>query len=188
MSPSEDLDIPIYLTGFMATGKTHVGRLLARRLQRDFVDTDDMITERAGKSIPEIFEQDGEEAFRQWERDCVEDAAYRGHVVVALGGGAISQPENLETIRRADALLVCLSADVETILERVTRRDDRPLLAGLSREEKREKIEAMLAERAPYYEKADVILHSTTDSTPETLVQDLLEVMEKRGLPTEPRR
>lgn len=185
---TEDLDIPIYLTGFMATGKTHVGRLLARHLQRDFIDTDDMISERAGKPIPEIFSEDGEEAFRQWERDCVEDAAYRGHVVVALGGGAITQPENLETIRRAGALLVCLSADVETILERVCRRDDRPILAGLSREEKREKIEAILTERAPFYAHADVTLASTSDSRPETMVQELLELMAARGLPTEPRR
>ncbi|MEC8993893.1 MAG: shikimate kinase [Candidatus Latescibacterota bacterium] len=183
-----DLDIPIFLTGFMATGKTHVGRLLARHLQRDFVDTDDMISERAGKAIPEIFSQDGEYAFRQWERDCVEDAAYRGHVVVALGGGAIAQPENLKTIRQAGALLVCLSADVETILERVTRRNDRPLLAGLSREEKRAKIESILEERAPFYAQADVTLASTSDSRPETMVQELLELMAERGLPTEPRR
>jgi shikimate kinase len=77
---------------------------------------------------------------------------------------------------------------VETILERVTRRNDRPLLTGLSREEKRAKIESILEERAPFYAQADVTLASTSDSRPETMVQELLELMAERGLPTEPRR
>ena len=164
---------PIFLTGFMATGKSRIGRGLALRLGRPFYDTDEMIENRAGKPIPRIFSEEGEAAFRQLEAECIVDAASRPDAVVALGGGAITRSENRETIRASKGVLVCVQAAVETILERVSRRDDRPLLAGMSQAEKREKIESMLREREPYYAMADITVRSMESSNADELARDL---------------
>ena len=164
---------PIFLTGFMATGKSRIGRGLALRLGRPFYDTDEMIENRADKPIPRIFSEEGEAAFRQLEAECIVDAASRPDAVVALGGGAITRSENRETIRASKGVLVCVQAAVETILERVSRRDDRPLLAGMSQAEKREKIESMLREREPYYAMADITVRSTESSNADELSRDL---------------
>ena len=167
----------IFLTGFMATGKSRIGRLLAARMRRPFVDTDDLVEQRAGKSIADIFADDGEERFRALERDCVAEVATR-EAVIALGGGAIAQDANWEAIERAHGVLVCIEADVETILARVSRRQTRPLLAGLSRQEKRDKICRMLEERAPYYRRAHITIRSTEKRQPEEAVEELLTELE----------
>ena len=171
---------PVFLTGFMATGKSKIGRLLASRMRRVFIDTDDMIEARAGKAIAAIFADEGEESFRALERECVVEAASQ-EAVIALGGGAIAQEENWKAIGDAAGVLICLEADVDTILERVSRRDTRPLLAGLSQEEKREKITTMLAERAPYYGRAHITVRSSEDRRPDDTVSELLELMQKRA-------
>lgn len=165
---------PIFLTGFMATGKSRIGRGLALRLDRPFYDTDEMVENRAGKPISRIFSEQGEAVFRQLEAECIVDAASRPDAVVALGGGAIAHSGNRETIRASGGVLVCVQADVETILERVSRRDDRPLLTGLSRAEKREKIRSMLNERAPHYATADITVRSTASTDADRLVRDLV--------------
>ncbi len=160
-------DKPIFLTGFMATGKTKVGRVLAAWLQRPFVDTDDWVVEAAGKTIPEIFEQDGEAAFRQWEHKAIIEASQRGPVIVSLGGGAIAQERNWAVIRKTGVCL-CFRASVHTIFERVCRkRDKRPLLAGLDDDGLKNKIAEMLADREPFYARADAFANSTNDRTPE---------------------
>ena len=157
---------PIYLAGFMATGKTKVGRILAERLGRPFVDTDDMVVERAGKPITEIFEQDGEPAFRRMERTCVSEASQMTNAVVALGGGAVTQEANWATIRNT-GLCLCLRASPETISNRVSRNDKRPLMADLDEPERLNRIRRILAERDPCYARADAFVTSTDDRTPE---------------------
>ncbi|MFH1570420.1 MAG: shikimate kinase [Gemmatimonadota bacterium] len=169
---------PVLLTGFMATGKSKVGRALARRMGWQFLDTDAMVETRAGKSIARIFAEDGEEAFRRLELECVVEASRQRHAVVALGGGAITQDGTRQAIRDAAGVLVCLQADEETILERVGRRGTRPLLAGLTREQQREKIRALLAERAPYYAVADITLSSTEAQGAEETAALLLRQLE----------
>lgn len=169
---------PILLTGFMATGKSRIGRALALHLDRPFYDTDEMIETRAAKTIAQIFAEDGEHEFRRLEAECVVDAAARPEAIVALGGGAITQQANREAIRAANGILVCIEADVDTILERVSRRDDRPLLAGLSQQEKRDKIQSMLAERAPHYATADIRVQSTETSEADQLAHDLMQRIE----------
>jgi 3-dehydroquinate synthase len=137
----------IILTGFMGTGKSAVGREVARRLGRPFVDMDEVIAAREGRSIPEIFASSGEQHFRQLEAAlCRELAAQRG-LVIATGGGTLVPPENRETLGRA-GVLFCLSASVDEILRRLNSCEDRPLLAAPSR---RARIEALLAERASAY-------------------------------------
>ena len=170
---------PIFLTGFMATGKSKIGKLMARRLRRQFVDTDELIQDRQGRTIAEIFDTEGEEVFRQLEYECVVEVSRRERIVIALGGGAITQERNREAVRAAGGVLVCLEADLDTILERVSRKETRPLLSGLNEEERRDKIGRMLAERAPHYATADIAIRSTEDSTPESTATELLEEIER---------
>ena len=169
---------PIFLTGFMGTGKSKIGFLLARCLRRDFVDTDQLIEKRAGQTIPEIFASRGEGVFRQVEHQCEAEAAACRNAVIALGGGPITQDCNWEVIRQT-GVLVCLQASPETIFERVDRKGDRPLLAGLSATEKLEKIRRLLAERAPFYERADIAIQSNNEQTPETAVRQLVGLLEQ---------
>ena len=176
---------PIFLTGFMATGKTKVGRILAERLGRPFVDTDDLIVETAGKTIPEIFHQDGETVFRRIEHDCVARASEMGEAVIALGGGAITQEANWETIRQT-GICLCFQAAPETIFERVSRNDERPLMAGLNAAGRMDRIRNMLAERRPFYNRSDAFVTSTEDRTPEETAD--LAIAELRKLTTDNRQ
>lgn len=156
----------LYVAGFMAAGKSKIGPILAELLDRPFIDTDERITETAGKSITDIFEQDGEEAFRKLEHDTIVEVADGDPAVIALGGGAVRQEENWEAIRRS-GLCLCVTAPPEVLSERIGRNDERPLLAGLSDEERLARIREMLAEREPYYSRADVTVESSEDRTPE---------------------
>lgn len=161
----------IFLAGFMATGKSKIGSFLARRLERIFVDTDELIVETAGKSIPRIFVEDGEAAFRRIERGCVVRAAGMADAVIALGGGAVTQEDNWDTIRESGVCL-CLRASAETIFTRLRRTDgERPLMAGLNDEDRMAKIRSMLADRAPFYDRADAFVESTEYRTPDETVQ-----------------
>lgn len=143
-------DVNLYLVGFMGTGKTTVGRAAAQRLGFAFVDSDREIERRSGRTIPEIFAGEGEEAFRELERRFVAEWHPASRAVVACGGGLVVQP-GMAARLRALGVVVCLHASAETILERTGRQGDRPLLdvadpAG--------RIRALLAEREPLYRAA----------------------------------
>ena len=170
---------PIFLTGFMATGKSRIGRLLAARLGRPFFDTDQLVEQRAGQTVPEIFASRGEEAFRELESACVQEAAALDGAVVALGGGAITRTENREAIRDAGAVLVCVEADVESILKRLSRKEDRPLLAGLTPDQRRRRIEEMLAERAPFYGAAHITVRTSEETSAEEVAGGLARRLEE---------
>jgi len=144
----------IYFMGFMAVGKTKVGSGFARFLGWPVYDTDDLIVEHAGKPISEIFKQDGEEAFRKLETDIIADLAGKQNTIVALGGGAVLRDENWEYFRQS-GVSICLSSPVEVLEERISRRETRPLMAGLDKPERIQKILKMLQDREPYYRKAD---------------------------------
>lgn len=172
-------DKPIFLTGFMATGKSKVGRVLAEQLGRVFVDTDEMVVEAAGKTIPEIFKKDGEVAFRQLEHEAIQRASLMGNVIVSLGGGAIAQDRNWD-VMRGSGVCLCFTASVDTIFERVSRkRDERPLLAGLDDAGLRTKIKTMLKERDAFYQQADAFVTSTEERSPEDTALLALAELEK---------
>ncbi|MDE2998262.1 MAG: shikimate kinase [Gemmatimonadota bacterium] len=172
----------IFLTGFMATGKSKIGPILARRLDRLFVDTDELIVAAAGKSIPRVFAEDGEAAFRRIERGSVVKAAGMPDAVIALGGGAVTQEGNWDTIR-ASGVCLCLKASPETIFARLCRTEgERPLMDGLNDEERMEKIRSMLAARAPFYDRADAFVESTEYRTPEETVQLALTALKDIAL------
>jgi shikimate kinase len=157
----------VVLTGFMGTGKTSVGRQLAHRLGYEFVDTDQVIEERHGP-IPEIFREHGEVHFRQLERDVAAELAGRSGLVVATGGRLMVDPVNAERLG-ATGEVFCLVADVDTIVARVTRgAADRPLLAG---PDVRERIAALLAERAEAYARFEQV--DTDGLTPDEVATAL---------------
>jgi shikimate kinase len=141
----------VILTGFMATGKTEVGRRLARRLGRPFVDIDGLVEAAAGRTVAEIFAADGEARFRELERTAVAEACRVPDAIVATGGGTLLDADNRRRLAAAGPI-VCLSAPAEEILRRVGDPTSRPLLANGHREgDGLARIRRLLAERAPIY-------------------------------------
>lgn len=164
----------IVLMGFMGAGKTKVGHLIAERLGVPFVDTDDLVEDAAGRSIGEIFEYKGESAFRDMETQAIRDAVGRGEGVVALGGGAATFERNWEILKNSGALTIYLKADVDSIVERIGDQTHRPLLAGLTREQIRQKVAQMLKEREPWYERADLVISSDNTRDKFTMADEVV--------------
>jgi len=153
----------LIITGFSGTGKSLVAKEVARRLNWDFLDTDDEIVKQAGKPIAEIFRQDGEGRFRELEREMIRKACQQRHTVISIGGGAIVDPQNYELLAKT-GLIVCLEAKPETIYERLFREaacnpgtEIRPLLAN---DNPLERIRQLKATRQSYYAKADWTIHT----------------------------
>lgn len=165
----------VVLTGFMAVGKTAVGRRLARRLGRPFVDTDHLIEERAGTSIANIFDEHGEEYFRNLEREVIADLNPAEASVISTGGGTFADDANRERLA-ALGVTVCLLTDFETILKRAQRNDKRPLAQG---DEGRKRLERLLDERMPSYRKADILVETDALSI-EQSTQRVLSMIEPR--------
>ena len=164
----------IFFTGFMATGKSRIGTLTAASLGWKFHDTDKMVEERAGKTVAEIFAEQGEAAFRAMEMDVLRELCQDGPLVAALGGGTLLNPGALELVRGA-GVLVNLYATPEVILERVNRKkDSRPLLAGLDDEAKLAKIKEMLATRKPVYDLADYRFESGEDTPHHSITRRII--------------
>lgn len=157
------------LIGFMGTGKSSVGRQAAEHLQFTFVDTDVLIENEVGRSISEIFAQQGEAAFRKCERDAVNSLSERRDTVIAAGGGLGADPENLASLK-AHSLVICLWAPAETIWERVHLQTHRPLLQG---PDPLGKIRELLERREPVYRQADVLIHTGCRSLREVVQQVL---------------
>jgi len=173
-------DANVVLTGFMGTGKSTVGRLLADRLERSFVDIDEQIVARAGCSIPEIFAERGEVGFRRLEGEVCRDVAGRGGLVIATGGGALLDAEVREAME-ATGTIVCLRCDVDEILRRLNGAFDRPLL-GKAFGDPRCRIEQLLTERAEGY---NALYHhvDTTVRAPDAVVEAVVGLLGEVVLP-----
>ena len=167
----------------MGAGKSAIGRRLAARLGMPFVDADAEIERAAGCSIPDIFELHGEAAFRDGERRVIARLLARPPHVLATGGGAFMDPETRAAIR-ASAISVWLRADLDLLVSRVSRRSNRPLLAG---GEPREILQQLMVERHPVYAKADIVVESM-DGPHEETVQTVLSALgaHMEGQRTEP--
>jgi shikimate kinase len=159
----------IVLVGFMGTGKTTVGRQLSEELKMPLLDMDSMLVERTGKSINEIFAEEGEPHFRELERYLsIELAATSGNII-STGGGIVLNPENIRNFERT-GLVVCLQALPEEILNRIRHDDSRPLLA----DDKASKIMELLESRKPLY--GAIPFQIQTDKlTPETISHLIIE-------------
>ena len=138
----------IVLFGFMGTGKTHIGQTLAKQLHLKFTDMDDVIVQRAGKPIPEIFANEGEPHFRALERQVVIDLSQESGYVIATGGGVVLNADNVRDFSET-GLVVCLSATPEVILARVEHDTNRPLLHT---DDKMAKICTLLESRQALYD------------------------------------
>jgi shikimate kinase len=157
------------LIGFMGTGKSSVGWMVAELLHFTFLDTDELIVARAGKPITEIFAQQGETAFRELEHKVVEELAGRTQTVVSTGGGVPVNPANLASLK-THALVVCLWASPEKIWENVRGQTHRPLVNVA---DPQARIRALLAEREPFYRQADVLINTELRSVREVALQIL---------------
>ena len=138
----------LILVGFMGTGKTTIGKDAAKSLGFRFVDTDALISRNAGKSIPDIFAEDGEEAFRLLETEVLEECAKGTDQVISTGGGIVTRERNHPLLKQA-GYVIWLKASPETIFDRVKRNKSRPLLQV---DDPLKTIQEMLADRADLYE------------------------------------
>jgi shikimate kinase len=159
------------LIGFMGTGKTSVGRIVAEQLGFDFLDTDELIQTRTGRTIAEIFSKDGEPAFRTLEQETLHELSLRERTVISTGGGLPAQPENLAALK-SFALVICLWASPDKIWERVRNQSHRPLLHDA---DPRKKIRELLAAREPFYKQADVLINTDLRSVREAAQQVVLQ-------------
>ena len=159
----------LILIGFMGTGKSAVGRQLARRLHRPYLDTDQWIIREAGMPIPELFERFGETAFRDVESKAVDYLCSRSGLVVSTGGGILGRDENLEALS-SSGTLICLSARPEVILARTAPWENRPMLRTAANP--REAVERLLRERAEKYGRADLTV-DTSDLSVREVVDEI---------------
>ena len=164
----------IVLIGLMGAGKSCIGRLLAQRLGLDFIDADEEIEQAAQCSIDEIFERHGEAAFRDGERRVIARILDGPVHVLAAGGGAIMDKQTRAKIRKR-AISVWLRADLDLLVQRVSRRHNRPLLKN---GEPRDILGKLMKERHPIYAKADVVVDSD-NQPPKVIVDSVIKAMKE---------
>jgi shikimate kinase len=172
----------VILTGFMGAGKTEVGRRLAHVLGWRFVDTDAVIEAVAGRSVAAIFAAEGEAGFRAREREAVTDACRLAETVIAVGGGALVDPDNRRALLAAGPV-VCLRATPREILRRLGEARDRPLLNGdgiASEADRLARIETLLAAREPIYALATQAV-DTDGCTPDEVVEKVRAIVAVSG-------
>jgi len=161
----------LVLIGFMGSGKSSVGRLAAKALGFQFVDTDQLITERTGKQISEIFQTEGEESFRAQETQALEELSTRTHCVISTGGGAVLSFKNRSLLREI-GFVACLSASEEVLFERVSRNTKRPLLQTSN---PRETLSKLIEARGPLYAETAHWEIDTSEISQSTAVDQLVE-------------
>ena len=162
----------LYLVGMMGSGKTSTGRPLAERLGYGFVDADAVIEQAAGCSIPEIFERDGEEGFRKLESQVLSAISQRHSLVVATGGGVVTQPENWGLLH--SGIVIWLDVVSDQLLQRLKADSTvRPLLQTADPEAA---LNTLLNERRPLYAEADLTV-VINDEAPETVADGILQLL-----------
>lgn len=167
---------PIILVGLMGAGKTTIGKRLASSLSLDFIDSDHEITEAAGCSISDIFEIYGEAVFRDLEKRVLTRLLSNPPCIIATGGGAFMNPEIREQIKNKTTS-IWLRAELPVLIERVSRRDTRPLLKT---GDKGEILGRLMEERYPIYQEADIVIDSNTGSH-EAIISEILKALEKKA-------
>lgn len=155
----------LFLTGFMGAGKTSVGRPLANAMHLPFLDLDQIIVETSGRQIPEIFKTDGEAFFRDLETDCLLQLTAADPAVISTGGGIIGRSEN-RNFMHANGTVVYLSAEWETLRQRIGDPASRPLARS---DDGWMTTQRLWLERCPLYEQADLIIKTDNRTIPEII-------------------
>ncbi|MBP5199856.1 MAG: shikimate kinase [Schwartzia sp.] len=168
----------VVLVGFMGTGKTSCGRTLATRLGCGLIDLDKYIEAKEGMSVPEIFAEKGEPYFREKEREAVREVVKRKGAVIATGGGTIKDEENFRLLKER-GVLVCLTADIDTIMERTERRGERPMLDRS--EDRRKAVEELLESRREMYGRADFTV-DTSRLSPMQAAEEVMSFLRAGGI------
>jgi len=166
----------IALIGFMGVGKTAVGRLLAEKLGKELVEPDSLIEFKVGKSIPDIFKEDGEAAFRRLEIEVTREVAGNRNQVIACGGGVVLNQINIDRLKKG-AVVVYLTASPEVILQRVS--DDSSVRPLLENSNKALNIRELLKFRQPLYERAADIMIDTSGLDIETVAERITTGLEE---------
>lgn len=169
----------IALIGFMGVGKTAVGKALAEKLNKKFVELDSLIEQKAGKSIPQIFQQDGEIAFRELEIEVAKEVSQGKNQVIACGGGVVLNKINIDRLKKG-AVIVCLTASPEAILKRTSSGGgERPLLKT---SDKTTAIQELLTFRKPFYERAaDITIDTSSLDIDAVVDQIIMKTKEDEG-------
>ena len=170
----------VVLIGFMGTGKTSVGRLLATRLGCAFHDLDKKIEERHGMSIPEMFAQHGEAYFRACEKDAVRAASARTNLVIATGGGTVKDAANVAALKKSGAI-ICLTASIDAVLARTAHVGARPVLDQKDAGDRRRAVEELMEERRDLYAVADYRV-DTSELSPLQVVDDIVGYLKREGV------
>lgn len=164
----------IIMTGFMASGKTVIGKALAEKLGREFVDSDLVIEEKCGMSIPRIFEKYGEEYFRKVEAEVIEELSQKNNAVISTGGGVVLNGDNISNLRK-NGTIVNLEPEIDVIIKRLSTDDGtRPLNKGQDIEQILKRFE----DRKPYYDNCDVKVKITTDMNVEDSLSAVIKGLE----------
>ncbi|MEA5502550.1 shikimate kinase [Halotia wernerae UHCC 0503] len=164
--------VNLYLIGMMGAGKTTVGQLLAKQLSYGFVDTDNVIAQAAGRSINQIFAEEGEVAFRQLESDVLAQVCAYTRLTIATGGGIVLRRENWSYLHHG--LIVWLDVPVELLYNRLAEDNTRPLLQDV---DPKGKLRSLLKERTPLYSQADLKITVNQEETPEQIANKVIEVI-----------
>ncbi len=170
---------PIFIIGAPASGKSTLGRALARRLGRQFVDLDFYIEQRFRRTIAEMFASEGEDVFRRRESAMLMEVACFENVVIACGGGTPCFGDNL-AVMRSNGTIVCLEASLDVLVRRtMRRRSRRPLTADVEEERLPDKIRTLLDERAQFYSQADIVVEGDRLESVEDIEQTVVRLLDK---------
>lgn len=170
----------VVLIGFMGTGKSSCGKAAAQQLGYRFVDLDKEIEDKYGMTIPEMFRKYGEAYFREREKEMVRYWAAQKNTVISTGGGTVKDAENVAMLK-ANGKIVCLTADVDTLLARTERQGKRPVLDARAAElggDRRKAIQSLIDERQPMYDQADCTV-DTGELSPLQVAAKLAEYIRK---------
>ena len=174
---SMTLQKPLYLIGFMGSGKSTVSRHMSRALDVPKIEMDEVLAERAGKSITQIFAEDGEEVFRQMETALLREIGAGEPALVSCGGGVVLRPENVEIMKTTGTILM-LSATPQTIFQRVRHSTKRPILNGNMNVEF---IAELMTKRDPAYRAAADVTVSIDGKTSDIVAKELVERICQNG-------
>ncbi|MCR4337526.1 MAG: shikimate kinase [Candidatus Omnitrophica bacterium] len=162
----------IILIGFMGSGKTSTGKYVAQKLNRPILSSDEMIVQKEGQPIAQVFEKSGETYFRQIEKNVVKELATKSNVVIDCGGGVILDPENIVTLKK-NGIIIYLITSPEFIYQRVKNRRHRPLL---NVPDPQSKIRELLEQRQSLYESSADLTINTDGKTPQQVGEELLKI------------